>query len=168
MSKLNDTLVSKRFIIRKSLIGKNINVSFTDYDGKVHKYSHDKVYELCKERFDNMKCFQKYKYYSQTFALPKFVRELGDEVLVKQNFSPSGGFTDNDGRIPTLSPVLNNKNMNKLYQELQLIDEFEANFNPTNQSKKRKLEILGKLKTNLSANKTNELLREYNELQLLQ
>ena len=90
MSKLNNTLVSKRFIIRKSLIGKNINVSFTDYDGKVHKYSHDKVYELCKERFDNMKCFKKYKYYSQTFALPKFVRELGDEVLVKQNFTPSG------------------------------------------------------------------------------
>lgn len=58
--------------------------------------------------------------------------------------------------------------MNELYQELQLIDEFEANFNPTNQSKKRKLEILGKLKTNLSANKTCELLREYNELQLLQ
>ena len=72
--------------------------------------------------------------------------------------------SDNDGRIPTLSLVLNNKNMNELYQELQLIDEFEANFNPTNQSKKRKLEILGKLKTNLSANKTNELLREYNEL----
>lgn len=58
--------------------------------------------------------------------------------------------------------------MNELHQELQLIDEFEANFNPTNQSKKRKLEILGKLKTNLSSNKTSELLREYNELQLLQ
>ena len=83
MSKLNDTLVSKRFIIRKSLIGKNINVSFTDYDGKVHKYSHDKVYELCKERFDNMARFKKYKYYSQTFALPKFVHESGDEFLVK-------------------------------------------------------------------------------------
>ena len=54
--------------------------------------------------------------------------------------------------------------MNKLYEELQLIDEFDSNFNPTNQSKKRKLEILGKLKTNLSSNKTSELLREYNEL----
>ncbi len=54
--------------------------------------------------------------------------------------------------------------MNELHQELQLIDEFEANFNPTNKSKKRKLEILGKLKTNLSSNKTSELLREYNEL----
>ena len=78
-----NTLVSKRFIIRKRLIGKGIVVEFKDYDGKVHKYSHDKVYELCKERFETMKCFQKYKYYSQTFALPKFVRELGDEVLVK-------------------------------------------------------------------------------------
>ncbi len=63
-----------------------------------------------------------------------------------------------------LATQLNNKNMNELHQELQLIDEFEANFNPTNQSKKRKLEILGKLKTNLSYNKTSELLREYNEL----
>jgi hypothetical protein len=78
-----EILVSKRFIIRKSLIGKGLVVQFTDYDGKVHKYDHDKVYELERERFDNMKCFAKYKYYSQTFDLPKFVRELGDEVLVK-------------------------------------------------------------------------------------
>ena len=78
-----EILVSKRFIIRKSLIGKGIVVQFTDYDGRVHKYDHDKVYELERERFDNMKCFAKYKYYSQTFDLPKFVRELGDKVLVK-------------------------------------------------------------------------------------
>ena len=32
-----NTLVSKRFIIRKSLIGKGIVVEFKDYDGKVHK-----------------------------------------------------------------------------------------------------------------------------------
>lgn len=75
-------MVSKRFIIRKSLIGKGIIVQFTDYDGNVHKYDHDKVYEIEKDRFDNMKCFQKYKYYSQTFSLPKFVREISDEVLV--------------------------------------------------------------------------------------
>jgi len=75
-NKKQNTLISKRFIIRKSLIGKGVIVSFTDYDGKVHKYSHDKVYEYHKERFDNMNCFKKYKYYSQTFALPKFVREM--------------------------------------------------------------------------------------------
>ena len=78
-----EILVSKRLIIRKSLIGKGIVVQFTDYDGRVHKYDHDKVYKLEQDRFDNMKCFQKYKYYSHTFDLPKFVRELGDEVIVK-------------------------------------------------------------------------------------
>lgn len=76
----NTDLISKRFIIRKSLIGKNVTVSFTDYDGKVHRYSHDKVYEYNKDRFENMACFKKYKYYSQTFALPKFVREM-PEIL---------------------------------------------------------------------------------------
>ena len=76
-------LVTKRFIIRKSRIGKGIVVQVTDYDGRVHKYDHDKVYKYEQDRFDNMKCFQKYKYYSQTFDLPKFVRELGDKVLVK-------------------------------------------------------------------------------------
>lgn len=75
-------LVSKRFIIRKSLIGKNVVVRFTDYDGKVHKYNHDKVYTYHKERFDNMKCFNKYKYYSQTFDLPKFVREMDPSDVI--------------------------------------------------------------------------------------
>ena len=77
-----EILVSKRFIIRKSLIGKGTIVQFTDYEGKTWKYDHDKVYKLEQERFDTMKCFQKYKYYSQTFNMPRFVRELGDEVLV--------------------------------------------------------------------------------------
>jgi len=69
-------LVSKRFIIRKSLIGKGIIVKYTNYDGKVYEYDHDKVYEFNRERFDNMKCFIKYKYYSQTYDLPRFVRDM--------------------------------------------------------------------------------------------
>lgn len=35
--------------------------------------------------------------------------------------------------------------MNKIYNELRMIDEFEANFNPTNESKKRKEELLKQL-----------------------
>ena len=46
--------------------------------------------------------------------------------------------------------------MNELYKELQLINEFEANFNPTTHSKKRKLEINEILKT-------LTILNEYNE-----
>ena len=81
-SKKQNVLVSKRFIIRKSLIGKGVIVQFTDWDGKVHEYSHDKVYEYHKERFHNMKCFLKYKYYSQTFDLPKFFRDMDPQDVL--------------------------------------------------------------------------------------
>ena len=80
-NKKQNVLISKRFIIRKSLISQNV-IQFTDYDGKVHKYNHDKVYEFNRERFDNMKCFNKYKYYSQTFDLPKFVREMDPSDVI--------------------------------------------------------------------------------------
>ena len=46
--------------------------------------------------------------------------------------------------------------MNELYEELQCIDELEANFNQTTRSKKRKLEINEILKT-------LTILNEYNE-----
>ena len=37
-------------------------------------------------------------------------------------------------------------NMQEIYKELQLIEEFEANFNPTKESKARKEYLLNKLK----------------------
>jgi hypothetical protein len=33
-------------------------------------------------------------------------------------------------------------NLIEIYKELKLIEEFESNFNPTTESKKRKLELL--------------------------
>ena len=36
-------------------------------------------------------------------------------------------------------------NMKEIYKELQLIEEFEANFNPTKESKARKEYLLNKL-----------------------
>ena len=36
-------------------------------------------------------------------------------------------------------------NMKEIYKELQLIEEFEANFNPTKESKERKEYLLNKL-----------------------
>lgn len=69
-------LVSKRFVIRKSLIGKRYIIKYTNYDGKVCNYDHDKVYEANQDRFDNMPCFKKYTIYTQRFNLPKFVRDM--------------------------------------------------------------------------------------------
>ena len=70
------TLVTKRFVIRKSIVGQGIIFKYTNYDGKVCDYNHDKVYKENQERFDNMPCFKKYKIYTQSFNLPKFVRDM--------------------------------------------------------------------------------------------
>ena len=45
----------KRFVIRKSLIGKNEVITFTNKKGEVVKYNHDEVYNTHKERFESMK-----------------------------------------------------------------------------------------------------------------
>ncbi len=74
MSKLN--LTTKRFVIRKSLIGKNAVITFTNKKQEKVSYSHDEVYNTHKEKFDNMNCFQKYKSYTNTNAVPAFCRNL--------------------------------------------------------------------------------------------
>ena len=47
-------MILKRFVIRKSLIGKNEVITFTNKKGETVKYNHDNVYNTHKERFDNM------------------------------------------------------------------------------------------------------------------
>ena len=71
--KLNE-LTTKRFVIRKSLIGKNVVITFTNKKGNVCTYNHDEVYYANQERFDNMKCFNKYGSYTCTNNLPTFAR----------------------------------------------------------------------------------------------
>ena len=67
-------LTTKRFVIRKSLIGRNVVITFTNKKGKKCVYNHDEVYYGLKERFENMKCFQKYKSYTNTNNIPTFCR----------------------------------------------------------------------------------------------
>ena len=71
--KLNE-LTTKRFVIRKSLIGKNVVITFTNKKGDECVYNHDDVYNKNKERFDNMNCFEKYGSYTCTNNLPTFAR----------------------------------------------------------------------------------------------
>ena len=72
MSKLN----SKRFVIRKSLIGKNQVIEVTFKNGKQVTYNHDEVYEVMKSKLDTMNCFIKYKSYTSSTSVPVSVREL--------------------------------------------------------------------------------------------
>ena len=71
--KLNK-LTTKRFVIRKSLIGKNVVITFTNKKGIKCVYNHDEVYNKNKVRFDNMNCFNKYGSYTCTNNLPTFAR----------------------------------------------------------------------------------------------
>jgi hypothetical protein len=69
-------LKSKRFVVRKSLIGKNQIIEVTFKNGKQVTYNHDEVYEVMKTKLDTMNCFIKYKSYTSSTSVPKSVREL--------------------------------------------------------------------------------------------
>ena len=73
-------LTTKRFVIRKSLIGTNTVISFVNTKQVVCTYNHDKVYNQLKAKFDLMPCFAKYGSYTNTNNLPAFVRALKDIV----------------------------------------------------------------------------------------
>ena len=74
MSKETNTLTTKRFVIRQSLIGTNTTITFVSKKGKTITYNHDEVYTRNKERFDNMNCFKKYKSYTNSNNIPTFCR----------------------------------------------------------------------------------------------
>ena len=74
MSNKVNNITTKRFVIRKSLIGKNTVITFGTKKGKSVTYNHDEVYNRNKKRFESMNCFQKYKSYTNTNNIPTFCR----------------------------------------------------------------------------------------------
>ena len=76
MSNKVNNLTTKRFVIRKSLIGKHTIITFVNKKSETIKYDHDKVYTTHKQRFESMNCFAKYKNYTNTNAMPAFCRDL--------------------------------------------------------------------------------------------
>ena len=65
-----------RFVIRKSLIGKDVVIEFVNKKGETVKYNHDEVYMTHQKRFDSMNCFLKYKSYTNTNCMPAFCRDM--------------------------------------------------------------------------------------------
>ena len=80
MSNKSNSLTTKRFVIRKSLLGKNTVITFTNKKGDTITYNHDKVYNVNKERFESMNCFKKYKSYTNTNNIPTFCRDLSQSL----------------------------------------------------------------------------------------
>ena len=73
--KVNE-LKSKRFVVRKSLIGKNTVITFTNKKGDEITYNHDKVYEIMKDKLTNLPCWAKYKSYTATNNIPLVCRNV--------------------------------------------------------------------------------------------
>ena len=75
---MKSNLDLKRFIIKKSLIGKKQVIKFTNAKNQVVVYDHDRVYQQFKDKFEAMPCFHRYKYYTNSQTIPRFVRECTD------------------------------------------------------------------------------------------
>ena len=76
---LENTLKSKRFVIRKSLVGKNVVITFVNKKGDKITYNHDIAYNLMKEKLETLRCFDKYKSYTATNNIPVVLR--GKELV---------------------------------------------------------------------------------------
>ena len=76
---MSNVLKSKRFVVRKSLVGKNQVIEFTNKKGETFTYNHDKVYSLMKSTLENLACFAKYKSYTATNNIPVAIR--GKELV---------------------------------------------------------------------------------------
>ena len=73
---MENVLKSKRFVVRKSLIGKNQVISFTNKKGDNITYNHDKVYSIMKNTLENLACWEKYKSYTATNNIPLVCRNV--------------------------------------------------------------------------------------------
>lgn len=72
---MQNSIQSKRFVIRKSLIGKNQIIEVTFKNGKQFTYNHDKAYEVMKDKLEAMNCFKKYKSYTSSTSVPVVLRD---------------------------------------------------------------------------------------------
>tara|TARA_Y100001938_G_scaffold138576_1_gene204302 strand:- start:231 stop:458 length:228 start_codon:yes stop_codon:yes gene_type:complete len=68
-------ITSKRFVVRKSLIGQNVTINVNFKNGKTVTYDHDKVYSIMREKLEAMNCWAKYKSYTATNNLPTILRD---------------------------------------------------------------------------------------------
>ena len=71
---MSNVLKSKRFVVRKSLIGKNQIITFVNKKGDEITYNHDIVYNLMKSKLETLPCWEKYKSYTATNNIPLVCR----------------------------------------------------------------------------------------------
>ena len=65
-------VTKKRFVISKTMIGKNLIITFTNKKNETFTYDHDAVYSANQEKLETMECFQKYGNYTNSNKIPKW------------------------------------------------------------------------------------------------
>ena len=70
-----NTLQSKRFVVRQSLLGKNTNIEVTFKNGNTVTYNHEKVYSIMKDKLEAMNCWLKYKSQTSSNSIPVVLRD---------------------------------------------------------------------------------------------
>ena len=70
-----NNITSKRFVVRKSLLNTNTEITFTNKKGKVIKYNHDKVFSIMKDTLTKLPCWLKYKSYTATNNIHLVLRD---------------------------------------------------------------------------------------------
>ncbi len=73
---MSNTINSKRFVIRKSLINKNTTINVTFNNGKSCTYNHDEVYNIMKDTLDTLPCWIKYNSYTSSTNVPVKARQV--------------------------------------------------------------------------------------------
>ena len=72
---MTNSIITKRFVIRKSLVGTNTIITFTNKKDITYTYDHDAVYSSNQEHLETMECFQKYGNYTNSSNLPTWARD---------------------------------------------------------------------------------------------
>ena len=75
----NQVLKSKRFVVRKSLVGKGQLIEFTNKKRETVKYNHDVVFSIMQKGLEKLACWAKYKSYTATNNIPTILR--GKELV---------------------------------------------------------------------------------------
>ena len=70
------TIKVNRFTLSLNGVKNEVTNEFTNKKGETFVYNQSVVFSQLKEKFENMNCWNKYKNYTNTNNLPKFVREL--------------------------------------------------------------------------------------------
>ena len=73
-----NNITTKRFVIRRSLIGTNAVITFTNKKDQTFTYDHDEIYSTFQEKFESMPCFQQYSSYTNSNTVPKFCRDMAE------------------------------------------------------------------------------------------